>query len=80
MAQLEIDFETADRRSVLGLWRVDEIFNDATGDLLSQMNEDDRIERKPAGIHAESLATYVCMWANTPPVGGLIAVGVEDKS
>jgi ATP-dependent DNA helicase RecG len=78
MSQLEFDFEDAERRAIPHLWRVDEIFADAGSDILHQFHEDDRIERKPAGMHAEAFAIYVCMWANTPPDGGIIAVGVED--
>src|SRR5207237_615567 len=78
MHQLEFDFDEAERRLVLELWRVDEIFKDASGDLLQKLREDNRIERKPAGTHAEALAIYVSMWANTPPDGGIIALGIED--
>jgi ATP-dependent DNA helicase RecG len=76
--QLTIDFDAAERRSVLELWHVDEIYRDATGELLEELYEDTRIERKPGGFHAESLAIYISMWANTGPDGGLIALGVED--
>lgn len=76
--QGEFDFDSADRRSVLELWRVDEIFSEANEELLLSLYEDDRLERKPAGIHAELLAVYVSMWANTPADGGLIAVGITD--
>ena len=40
--------------------------------------EDRRIERKPAGITARALADYFSIFANTPPEGGIILVGVED--
>lgn len=76
--QLELDFDGAERKSVPELWTVDEIYNDATGENLRNFYEDQRLERKSAAIHADPLATYVCMWANTPPDGGIIAVGIED--
>src|SRR4051812_44501228 len=76
--QMLFDFDEAERRSVLELWRVDELYEDANAELLAKLYEDGRIERKEVGIHAESLASYVCMWANTGPNGGLIALGVED--
>ena len=84
MEQRHFDFEEPpepplDRRSVWQLWTVDEIYEEATtGELLRRFYEDERVERKSAGIHAESLATYVCMWANSPPDGGLIVLGIED--
>jgi ATP-dependent DNA helicase RecG len=56
----------------------DEIFDLADADLLRKIQEDKRIERKPAGIHAKALADYFVMWSNTPSNGGLVAVGIED--
>jgi ATP-dependent DNA helicase RecG len=50
----------------------------ADGVLLRLIDEDRRIERKPAGIHQKPLAQYFSMWANTPTDGGVIAIGVED--
>jgi ATP-dependent DNA helicase RecG len=79
MPQLLFDFENAERRSVLDLWRVDEIYSEAGVDLLQEFREDKRIERKLGGAHAELIAEYVCMWANTPPIGGLIVLGIEDN-
>ena len=55
-----------------------EIWDTASADLISSIAEDRRIERKSPGIHPDSLSEYLSMWANTPPDGGLIAVGVED--
>lgn len=46
---------------------------------LPVLSEDRRIERKPAGIHVESLGEYFSMWANTSPEGGIIVIGIEDK-
>src|SRR5262245_18255385 len=76
--QRTFDWERLERLSVLELWTPDEIFDNATQDTLAKFYEDQRVERKSAGIHADSLATYVCMWANTPPDGGVMALGVED--
>jgi ATP-dependent DNA helicase RecG len=56
----------------------DEIYNLADAKLIQALQEDDRIERKPAGIHAEHLGNYFNMWSNTPANGGLIAVGIDD--
>jgi len=63
---------------LLALLGPDEIFANANPALLEKLLEDRRIERKPAGIHADHLATYFSMWANTSPEGGLIVIGVSD--
>lgn len=55
-----------------------EIYDKADQSLLQQLAEDRRIERKPAGIHARALGDYFSMWANTPPEGGLIVIGLEN--
>lgn len=69
--QLGLGFEPT------ALMSVDEIYQRATTELLMKLQEDRRIERKPAGIHAEHLGSiYFPMWANTPE-GGLIVVGIE---
>lgn len=78
VTQRTFDFETLDRLSVRELWTPDEIYERASDDLLAKFYEDERLERKPAGMHAEPLATWVCMWANTPPAGGIIVLGIED--
>jgi ATP-dependent DNA helicase RecG len=56
-----------------------EIYENIDGDLLRALSEDRRIERKPPGIHEQSLSEYFSMWANTVPDGGLIVVGMEDN-
>ncbi len=55
-----------------------EIYEKADVSLLGLLAEDRRIERKPVGIHADHLGVYFSMWANSPPDGGLIAIGIED--
>jgi len=47
------------------------IYAGANEFLLHELKEDRRIERKTAGVHADKLGEYFCMWANTPPAGGL---------
>jgi ATP-dependent DNA helicase RecG len=56
----------------------DEIYEAANAELFPSLQEDRRIERKPSGVHGQYLAAYFSMWANTPPEGGLIVIGVED--
>lgn len=48
--------------------------------MIRAVEEDRRIERKSSGIHVRELATYFSMWANTAPDGGVIVVGVDDKT
>jgi ATP-dependent DNA helicase RecG len=57
----------------------DEIYEALDGELLGKVSEDRRLERKPPGIHGEVLGDYFSMWANTPPDGGLIIVGIGDN-
>src|SRR2546423_11949619 len=54
------------------------MYESVSAELLQNLREDRRIERKPPGVHGQYLASYFSMWANTPPDGGLIAVGIED--
>jgi len=73
--QLELDlYRVRDPR----LLSPQEIFDNAAQALLEAITEDPRFERKPAAIHADALATYLSMFANTKPDGGVIAVGMGD--
>ncbi len=56
----------------------DEIFELADVDLIKQIQEDRRIERKPASFQPQHVADYIVMWSNTPPNGGLLVVGIQD--
>jgi ATP-dependent DNA helicase RecG len=71
--QLSLIFE-----GPLALLTVEEIYDRASSDLFKRLKEDRRIERKPTGIHSQSLGEYFSMWANTAPDGGLVVVGMED--
>jgi ATP-dependent DNA helicase RecG len=46
--------------------------------LLQEVAEDRRLERKPTNYNRRSLGDYFSMWANTPPDGGIIVLGLED--
>src|SRR5689334_10551295 len=74
MAQLSIRFPKH-----FSLLSPDEIYTDTNERMLSQIGEDRRFERKVAGVHSKELGDYICMWANTLPEGGLIAIGIEDN-
>ena len=71
--QLHLSFEPSP-----SLLTPDEIFERANQDLLTQLREDRRIERKPSGVKASQIAEYVSMWGNTQPHSGLIVVGMEN--
>lgn len=70
--QKRFDFDGPSR-----LLSPDDIYENATEELLARVHEDRRIEWKVAGIHAEPLGPYFSMWANTVPDGGIIAIGVQ---
>jgi hypothetical protein len=73
-----IDFDNLAGRKLTQLLTVDEIYAGASQDLLSRLKEDSRIEWKGTKEHVPTIAEYLSMWANTPPDGGLIAIGVAD--
>ena len=73
MSQLSLSFPKH-----FALLSPDEIYEAVDQVLLSNMTEDKRLERKPAGIHPKELGTYFSMWANTVPEGGIIVVGMEN--
>lgn len=62
----------------LAILSPDQIYARASQKLFESLREDRRIERKPANIHAEELAKYFSMWANTKPDGGIVVVGIQD--
>lgn len=49
----------------------DEIFKNATQELIESLKEDRRLERKPAGIHGKAIGDYFSVWSNTVPDGAL---------
>src|SRR3954467_11111746 len=73
-AQTFIDFDARPET----IYSVDDIFANATADLLMRLCEDKRFERKPCNYSGEPLGRYFSMWANTSPQGGLIVVGVRN--
>lgn len=74
MSQLSLKFGRSD--DLLG---VAELYATANQDLLQRLPEDRRLEFKSARYQLNQLSEYFSMWANTPPDGGLIAVGVEGN-
>jgi ATP-dependent DNA helicase RecG len=73
--QLELQF---DPPTLPALLTVDEIFERLDQAALESLREDKRLERKPANFSGESLGEYIAMWANTPPDGGIMVMGVAD--
>src|SRR5947207_14778068 len=76
--QLSFDIDSLMRKSTR-MMSVDEIFRDLANISLVELHEDRRIERKVAGVSAKSLADYYSIFANTPPDGGIILIGVENS-
>lgn len=74
--QLDFSFEA----KINQLLTPDEIYESADVELLNDLVEDKRIERKPIATRAEILAEYFSMWANTSPYGGLLAIGYRDDN
>lgn len=62
-------------------WRLlsaDELYDGMSESAASDAEEDQRIERKSASYAPRALGDYFSMWANTPPYGGIILLGVEN--
>lgn len=77
--QLAFDFGADKTPPPSRLLSPDEIYQLASQVVLADIEERDTYERKPAGIHAPKLAEWICMFANSAPLGGLIAVGIADS-
>lgn len=75
--QLTIDELLGERN--LAIILPEELFSMATADLLQKLEEDNRIERKPAGYRDSDIGTYLSMWANTVN-GGLIVIGQDNDT
>jgi ATP-dependent DNA helicase RecG len=75
--QMGFDF-TMPNIKPIRLWSADELYDCMSEHVAVDAKEDDRIERKSARYSACHLGDYFSMWANTPPDGGLILVGVEN--
>jgi ATP-dependent DNA helicase RecG len=73
MHQLALSFEKHS-----SLLSPDDIYENASQDLLSRLAEDRRLERKPPGVHGKELGEYFSMWANTIPDGGLLVIGMDN--
>lgn len=76
--QLLLDFNKPLSSRPLEVLNPDELYAAASAEFIPKLLEDSRVERKPPGIHRESLSEYFSMWANTSPEGGLIVIGVSD--
>ena len=76
--QLQFDFDACAAAKHAAVLSPDEIYASASQELLEKLAEDCRIERKPPGIHRDKLSRYFSMWANTPPYGGLVVIGMGD--
>lgn len=75
--QLGFNFEHIPSKPIR-LWSVDELYDGMSEQVAVDAEEDNRIERKSATYRAKELGDYFSMWANTPPEGGIILLGVEN--
>lgn len=75
--QLGFDF-TFPATKPLRLLTEDELYDKLNEVLAVEAQEDPRIERKSASYSARALGDYFSMWANSPPFGGIILIGVEN--
>jgi ATP-dependent DNA helicase RecG len=62
----------------IALLSPDEMYERVDEALLIELKEDRRIERKPPSFAAKEIGDYICMWANTPPDGGILVIGIEN--
>ena len=56
----------------------DDMWTELNAQMLTDAQEDSRIERKPARFSPAQLGEYISMWANTEPDGGIVVVGMTD--
>jgi ATP-dependent DNA helicase RecG len=75
--QIELIFESAVERPA-ELMSPQEIYVRADQIFLQKLKESRRFERKSSRIHPNALAEYLDMFANTPPDGGIIVVGLTN--
>src|ERR1700722_2691321 len=75
--QLSFDIDSLLRKSVK-MMTTDEIFGSLGSIDIVDLKEDRRVERKVSGVSARALGDYFSIFANTPPDGGIILIGVDD--
>jgi ATP-dependent DNA helicase RecG len=75
--QLSFDLDSLLSKSVK-MMTVDEIFSSLKTIPIVDLKEDRRIERKVAAVTPSALGDYFSIFANTPPDGGIILIGVEN--
>lgn len=77
MEQVGFDFQFPQRDSARHM-SVDEIYDRMKQSIAVDIDENEKIERKNARYRAKELGNYFSMWANTPPFGGVIIIGVDN--
>lgn len=75
MSQLTLEFGKHK-----ALITVPEIFAKASQELITELKEDRRLEKKSPRYALRDLGDYFSMWANTAPDGGVIVVGIKHDS
>lgn len=74
--QIPFDF-SGTPPSLPQLWSPDDIYRNCNSSTVEKFKEDNRVERKRIEISQKDFADNASMWANTPPDGGLIFLGVD---
>lgn len=60
-------------------WTADDIYDNASDEIIRKFSEDQRVERKPARCDPRQLGDYFSIYANRAPQGGVVFVGVADN-
>ncbi len=78
MSGIQMTFDDLPPEANLNVMSPDRLFEIANAELLTQLREDNRFERKGPNAQPRSLGEYFSMWANTTG-GGLLVVGQQDN-
>ena len=75
--QLEFSFPPP-LPSLPELWTPNDIFDNADQTIISNFEEDKRIEKKSCRVQIRLLGDYLSAFSNTQPHGGIIILGYEN--
>ena len=77
LVQLDLSFDPPQKPQLMS---PNMLFEAADEALLRRAREDRYFEAKPNSYSLKSLGEYICMWSNTQPHGGLIAIGIRNNN
>jgi hypothetical protein len=75
----QLEFEFVEPKP-MDLMSPHELFEGANENMLRILVEDRRFEAKPNTYRPKDVGEYACMWANTAPDGGLLAIGIRNDN